>query len=146
MKLSSRRRHTLETCCVVGAQSAEASTEVQGNECACLVASLDWHFRSRRFVDFKVNLTGKPTGIDIKDKKMQTLPLINALQNTTAAKRKQIIRTIKKDHKRPKKVAEVVDFVRNSGGLDYARSKMEGHLQKAADILSNFPRVQSVLL
>ena len=37
-------------------------------------------------------------------------------------------------------MAEVVDFVRNSGGLDYARSKMEGHLQKAADILSNFPK------
>jgi octaprenyl-diphosphate synthase len=86
----------------------------------------------------KVNLTGKPSGIDIKEQKM-TLPLINALQNTTASKRKQIIRIIKKDHNRPKKVAEVVDFVRNSGGLDYARSKMEGHLQKAAAILSTFP-------
>ncbi|HCP40423.1 MAG TPA: polyprenyl synthetase, partial [Cryomorphaceae bacterium] len=86
----------------------------------------------------KVNLTGKPSGIDIKEQKM-TLPLINALQNTNEARRKQIIRTIKKYHNRPKKVAEVVDFVRNSGGLDYARSKMKGHLQKASDILSNFP-------
>ena len=86
----------------------------------------------------KVNFTGKPSGIDIKEQKM-TLPLINALQNTTATKRKHIIRTIKKDHNRPKKVAEVVDFVRKYGGLDYARSKMDGHLHKAAEILSNFP-------
>ena len=86
----------------------------------------------------KVNLTGKPSGIDIKEQKM-TLPLINALQNTTVSKRKEIIRTIKKHHNRPKKVAEVVDFVRSSGGLDYARGKMEVHLSRAAEILSNFP-------
>lgn len=69
-----------------------------------------------------------------------TLPLINALQNTTPSKRKEIIRTIKKHHNRPKKVAEVVDFVRNSGGIDYAIGKMEDHLKNAADILSNFPK------
>ena len=130
----------LETCCVVGAQSAEASTEIQeqmrmfGRE-----LGLAFQIKDDLFDFEKVNLTGKPSGIDIKEQKM-TLPLINALQNTTASKRKQIIRTIKKDHNRPKKVAEVVDFVRNSGGLEYARSKMEGHLQKAADILSNFPK------
>src|SRR6056300_790731 len=130
----------LETCCVVGAQSAEASTEVQeqmrmfGRE-----LGLAFQIKDDLFDFEKVNLTGKPSGIDIKEQKM-TLPLINALQNTTTSKRKQIISTIKKDHNRPKKVAEVVDFVRNSGGLDYARSKMEGHLQKAADILSNFPK------
>jgi octaprenyl-diphosphate synthase len=87
----------------------------------------------------KVNLTGKPAGIDIKEQKM-TLPLIKALQETDAANRKYIIKTIKKHHDRPKKVREVVDFVRNSGGLEYARSKMEEHIKDAKEILFTFPQ------
>lgn len=129
----------METCCVVGAQSANASLEVQekmqrfGRE-----LGLAFQIKDDLFDFEKVNLTGKPSGIDIKEQKM-TLPLINALQNATPAKRKEVIRIIKKHHNRPKKVAEVVDFVRNSGGLDYAREKMENHLKNASEILSTFP-------
>lgn len=68
-----------------------------------------------------------------------TLPLINALSTANAAKRKQIIRTIKKYNDRPKKVQEVVDFVNQSGGLEYARLKMEMHLENARELLSKFP-------
>jgi octaprenyl-diphosphate synthase len=129
----------METCCMVGAQSANASLEVQekmqrfGRE-----LGLAFQIKDDLFDFEKVNLTGKPSGIDIKEQKM-TLPLINALQNATPAKRKEVIRIIKKHHNRPKKVAEVVDFVRNSGGLDYAREKMENHLKNASEILSTFP-------
>ena len=120
-------------------QSANASLEVQekmqrfGRE-----LGLAFQIKDDLFDFEKVNLTGKPSGIDIKEQKM-TLPLINALQNATSAKRKEVIRIIKKHHNRPKKVAEVVDFVRNSGGLDYAREKMENHLKNASEILSTFP-------
>lgn len=129
----------LETCCVVGAQSAVCSAEVQeqmrafGRE-----LGLAFQIKDDLFDFEKVNLTGKPSGIDIKEQKM-TLPLINALQNSPIKKRKEIIRIIKKHHNRPKKVAEVVDFVRSSGGLEYARSKMEQHLANAKDVLMNFP-------
>ena len=129
----------METCCVVGAQSANASQEVQekmqrfGRE-----LGLAFQIKDDLFDFEKVNLTGKPSGIDIKEQKM-TLPLINALQTATPAKRKEVVRIIKKHHNRPKKVAEVVDFVRNSGGLDYAREKMENHLKNASEILSTFP-------
>lgn len=130
----------LETCCVVGAQSAEATQEVQeqmrlfGRE-----LGLAFQIKDDLFDFEKVNFTGKPSGIDIKEQKM-TLPLINALQNTDSSTRNKVIRTIKKHHNRPKKVAEVVDFVRKSGGLDYARGKMEAHLSNAAEILSKFPQ------
>lgn len=129
----------LETCCVVGAQSAGSSEEVQelmrtfGRE-----LGLAFQIKDDLFDFEKVNLTGKPSGIDIKEQKM-TLPLINALQNATTKKRKEIIRTIKKHHNRPKKVAEVVDFVRSSGGLEYARSKMDQHLATAKEVLMRFP-------
>lgn len=129
----------IESCCVVGAQSAGADSETQeqmrafGQE-----LGLAFQIKDDLFDFEKVNRTGKPSGIDIKEQKM-TLPLINALQQVSSSERKKIIRTIKKHHNRPKKVQEVVDFVRNSGGLDYARGKMEAHLENAKKILSTFP-------
>jgi octaprenyl-diphosphate synthase len=129
----------IETCCVVGAQSVGASLEDQeqlrrfGKE-----LGLAFQIKDDLFDLEKMNFTGKPTGIDIKEQKM-TLPLINALSNANAAKRKQIIRTIKKHNDRPKKVQEVVDFVNQSGGLEYARLKMEMHLENARELLSKFP-------
>jgi octaprenyl-diphosphate synthase len=129
----------IETCCVVGAQSVGASLEDQeqlrrfGKE-----LGLAFQIKDDLFDLEKVNFTGKPTGIDIKEQKM-TLPLINALSTANAAKRKQIIRTIKKYNDRPKKVQEVVDFVNQSGGLEYARLKMEMHLENARELLSKFP-------
>ena len=129
----------METCCVIGAQSANANQEIQGKmQRFGRELGLAFQIKDDLFDFEKVNLTGKPSGIDIKEQKM-TLPLINALQNATPAKRKAIIRIIKKYHNRPKKIGEVVDFVRNSGGLDYARGKMENHLKNASEILSNFP-------
>ena len=107
----------METCCVIGAQSANANQEVQGKmQRFGRELGLAFQIKDDLFDFEKVNLTGKPSGIDIKEQKM-TLPLINALQNATPAKRKAIIRIIKKYHNRPKKIAEVVDFVRNSGGF-----------------------------
>lgn len=130
----------LETCCVVGAASSDAD-EATIERFRQLGRSLGLAFQIKDdLFDFeKVNLTGKPAGIDIKEQKM-TLPLIKALQETDAANRTYIIKTIKKHHDRPKKVREVVDFVRNSGGLDYARAKMEQHIADAKEILFTFPQ------
>lgn len=71
-----------------------------------------------------------------------TLPLIHALQEADDKTRRYIIRTIKKHHDRPKKVKEVVDFVRQSGGLEYARTKMIWHIDQAKEILFNFPQTE----
>ncbi|HSH66787.1 MAG TPA: polyprenyl synthetase family protein, partial [Bacteroidia bacterium] len=80
---------------------------------------------------------GKPTGIDIKEKKM-TLPLIYALNKASFLERQKIISIIKNDNNNPKKVAEVVDFVVKSGGLQYAEDKMNDFKNKSLDILSAF--------
>ena len=82
---------------------------------------------------------GKPLGIDIKEKKM-TLPLIHALQTTDAGTRKRIIRTIKRHHNKPERVREVIEFVRNSGGLSYARAAMLRYRDEAFQILYEFPQ------
>jgi len=81
---------------------------------------------------------GKPTGIDIKEKKM-TLPLIYALSQADKRERKRVIKSIKKKSTDPKVVREVISFVKSKGGLEYATEAMEKYRQKAIDILDTFP-------
>jgi octaprenyl-diphosphate synthase len=84
------------------------------------------------------NKTGKPSGADIKERKM-TLPLINALQNASAADKKRIINIVKNNNNDPKKVAEVIDFVLHSGGMQYALAKMNEYRDKAITMLETVP-------
>ena len=80
---------------------------------------------------------GKPTGIDIKEKKM-TLPLIYALNNASFLDKRKIIHIVKNNNNNPKKVAEVIDFVIKSGGIQYAEQRMNEYKNKALIILSGF--------
>ncbi len=81
---------------------------------------------------------GKPLGIDIKEKKM-TLPLIYALDNCSNSEKKHIIRLIKKHSEDKIKVREVIEFVRNSGGLEYAQQAMLDYRAAAFELLHTFP-------
>jgi octaprenyl-diphosphate synthase len=81
---------------------------------------------------------GKPTGIDIKEKKM-TLPLIYALNNASFFEKRKIINIVKNNNNDPKKVAEVIDFVIKSNGIQYAETKMNEYKNKALSLLSGFP-------
>lgn len=80
---------------------------------------------------------GKPTGIDIKEKKM-TLPLIYALNNASFSDKRKIIHIVKNNNNDPKKVAQVIDFVVKSGGIEYAEKEMNKYKIKALEILSAF--------
>jgi octaprenyl-diphosphate synthase len=88
--------------------------------------------------DFGTDDVGKPLGIDIKEKKM-TLPLIYALNNASKEERSRIINNVKRHNEVPEKVKEVIDFVRKSGGLEYAEQVMMKFRQEAFDILRGFP-------
>lgn len=88
--------------------------------------------------DFGTEDVGKPLGIDIKEKKM-TLPLIYALDNATNKDKKRIMNIIKNHNEEPDKVAEVIAFVRQSGGLEYATEVMERYKEEAFQILFTFP-------
>ena len=82
---------------------------------------------------------GKPTGIDIKEKKM-TLPLIYALQNTSYLEKRKVINIIKNNNNDQRKVKEVIDFVIKSGGIQYANKKMEEYRDKALAVLNTFEK------
>ncbi len=88
--------------------------------------------------DFGTDDVGKPLGIDIKEKKM-TLPLIYALENTSRDEKRRIINLVKVHNENPEKVAEVIDFVRKSGGLEYAKNAMYDYKKQAFELLHTFP-------
>lgn len=81
---------------------------------------------------------GKPSGIDIKEKKM-TLPLIFALNKADRSEKRRIINIIKNHNEEPEEVQKVIQFVTTSGGLEYAAEKMNEYKNKALQILDEFP-------
>ena len=88
--------------------------------------------------DYGTKEIGKPTGIDIKEKKM-TLPLIYALQKASWSERRHIINLVRKKSHISSKVREVIDFVKRSGGIDYAIEVMERYKDEAIAMLAEFP-------
>jgi octaprenyl-diphosphate synthase len=81
---------------------------------------------------------GKPTGIDIKEKKM-TLPLIYTLNNVEKTAKKRIINTIKNHNTDKIRVQEVIELVISTGGIKYAEEQMHFYKDKALNILNQFP-------
>ncbi|MCB0397728.1 MAG: polyprenyl synthetase family protein [Flavobacteriales bacterium] len=81
---------------------------------------------------------GKPTGIDIKEKKM-TLPLIYALSNAKSEDKRRVINIVKNHNTNRKKVQDVINFVIASGGIEYAREQMNIYRDKALEVLMTFP-------
>lgn len=92
--------------------------------------------------DFGADQIGKPTGIDIKEKKL-TLPLIYALDQAARDEKRHILHLIRRHNKDKKKIAEVIDFVKRLGGIDYAREVMYQYRKEAFDLLDQYPKNDS---
>lgn len=88
--------------------------------------------------DYASEDVGKPTGNDIKEKKM-TLPLIYTLNNTDKATRQKIINIVKNNNNDKAKVNWILDTVKATGGIDYAIAKMNDYTQEAKRILAECP-------
>jgi len=86
----------------------------------------------------KTSVTGKPSGIDIKEKKI-TLPLIYLLNNSSKTDKKKIIHIIKRRNQDTKSVQLLINQVQQSGGIDYARQKMMEYKNNAIELLHEFP-------
>jgi octaprenyl-diphosphate synthase len=81
---------------------------------------------------------GKPTGNDIKEKKL-TLPLIHILQKVPSSLKKQIVYIVKNNNNDKEKVKFVIDNVKAYGGIEYANQKMIEYRDNALLILNSFP-------
>ena len=89
--------------------------------------------------DFEINnKTGKPSGIDIKEKKM-TLPLIYLLSKSSMLEKRKIINIVKRHNTDEKKVGWLIKRVAESGGIEYANGKMLEYKNKSLNLLKEFP-------
>ncbi len=128
----------IASCCAVGASSGGANEEVVetmrkfGEKIGMAFQIKDDLF------DYGEQEIGKPLGIDIKEKKM-TLPLIYALSKAGWVEKRKIINIVKNESGKPRKVKEVIEFVKRSGGLEYAIAAMNKYHQEAMILLNEFP-------
>jgi octaprenyl-diphosphate synthase len=83
-------------------------------------------------------LTGKTVGNDIKERKI-TLPLIYALENSNNSRKRHILGIVKNRKKTKSEINEVIVFVSENGGMDYADLKMNQYRDKALAILDSYP-------
>jgi octaprenyl-diphosphate synthase len=88
--------------------------------------------------DYASENVGKPTGNDIKEKKL-TLPLIYTLNNVDKETRRKIIYIVKNNNRDKEKVKWVIDKVTATGGIVYATQKMNDFKNEALDILRQLP-------
>jgi len=131
----------IAACCSLGAASVKPeTTDVETMRKFGELIGMAFQIKDDLF-DYGKEEIGKPTGIDIKEQKM-TLPLIHVLNQASKKEKKWLINSIKNYNKDRKRVKEVISFVKEKGGLDYAVSKMKQFQTEALILLQNYPDSQ----
>jgi len=128
----------IAACCAMGAQSVNApATEVEKSREFGELIGMAFQIKDDLF-DYGDDKIGKPTGIDIKEKKM-TLPLIHAINKATSEEKRWLINSVKNHNKDRKRVKEVIAFVKEKGGLEYAIERMKDYQRRALELLASYP-------
>ena len=128
----------IAACCSLGAASVKPNSEhVENMRKFGELIGMAFQIKDDLF-DYGENKIGKPTGIDIKEQKM-TLPLIYALNNSTKKEKSWLINSVKNHNKDKKRVKEVIAFVIEKDGLEYAERKMKTFQTEALDLLAAYP-------
>lgn len=132
----------IASCCAVGVASTGAD-EKEIEKARLLGEKVGMAFQIKDdLFDYGTDDIGKPLGIDIKERKM-TLPLIYCLNNCDKKTRSRLINTVKNNNNDPKKVREVIEEVRRSGGIEYTQGKMKEYYNEAMDILNTYPESEA---
>ena len=128
----------IASCCAVGASSS-GTDEGTVEKMRAFGEKIGMAFQIKDdLFDYGELEIGKPVGIDIKEKKM-TLPLIFALSKSGWMEKRRIIGIIKNESDNPRKVKEVISYVKKSGGIEYAIQTMNRYHGDALSILKEFP-------
>ncbi|MDX1618615.1 MAG: polyprenyl synthetase family protein, partial [Balneolaceae bacterium] len=93
--------------------------------------------------DYGVDDVGKPRRNDIKERKV-TLPLIKALEKASYLKKARIRYLMRKRKKKDEEIEEIVSFVHENNGMEYARKVMEEYAGKAVEELSKLPQSEGL--
>ena len=128
----------IAACCSLGAASVKPeSLHVESMRKFGELIGMAFQIKDDLF-DYGDAQIGKPTGIDIKEQKM-TLPLIHVLNQASKKDKKWLINSVKNHNKDTKRVKEVIAFVKDNGGLDYAVNKMKSFQEEALQLLKTYP-------
>ena len=137
--ISDKTASLFATCCEIGATSAIPDEKIH-QRMRTYGENLGMVFQIRDdLLDYtgRKSITGKPTGLDMKEKKL-TLPLIHSLSKAPRNQSKEIIRIIK-DGGKKKDLRQVVEFAHKFGGIDYTIKKAEEYSAYALEALQMLP-------
>ena len=128
----------IAACCAMGAASVGSSKEdIERFHSFGEYAGMAFQIKDDLF-DYGDDRIGKPTGIDIKEQKM-TLPLIHVLNKVDKKQRNWLIDSVKRHNTDKNRVKEVIQFVKDQGGLEYAERQMIHYKDAALELLSKYP-------
>lgn len=129
----------IASCCACGAKSVGADKEsIERMRLFGENVGMAFQIKDDLFDYEQSNSTGKPSGIDVREKKL-TLPLIHLLRHSDRSDKRKIINVVKNHNHNAERVAEVIEMVKANGGIAYAKDKMMEYKQKALEILDTFP-------
>jgi len=137
--IRSKTASLLSSACAVGAWST-SQNEAISNKMGLFGEKIGIAFQIKDdLFDYGNDDVGKPTGNDIKEKKL-TLPLIYTLNNIGKSRKRELIYIIKNENRDSKKIKEVIDTVVETGGIKYAIKQMNKYRDDALAILHEFPK------
>jgi len=128
----------ISACCAAGASSSKTNSEnISQMKIFGEKVGIAFQIKDDLFDYTQSPLIGKPTGLDIREKKM-TLPLIHTLNQVNKKEKSFIINTIKNDSKNSKKVEQIINLVKENKGLEFAENKMNEYYSESIKLLEKF--------
>jgi octaprenyl-diphosphate synthase len=128
----------ISTCCELGALSVGRLDQRENMREFGELIGICFQLKDDIFDYGEPGKIGKPTGLDIRERKM-TLPLIYVLSNAPENIKKTLINTIKNHNENPKKVKNAVNLVIEYGGIEYTHKKMLEYKEKALRLIKDVP-------
>ena len=131
----------ISSCCALGAAASNVSeNKIDELESFGQKIGIAFQLKDDLF-DYGNKKIGKPIGIDLKEKKL-TLPLIFTLKNSSKSKKRWLINCIKNHSNNKKVIQEVIEYVKETGGIEYTLSKLKEFQSDALKDISKFPENQ----
>jgi octaprenyl-diphosphate synthase len=125
----------IASCCALGVAAANGSKkEINAFEQIGKKIGVAFQLKDDLF-DYGTKKIGKPTGIDLREKKL-TLPFIYALNNSSKSKRKWLINSVKNSDENA--IREIIKYVIDIGGIDYTQKQIKKFYNSALKDLDQF--------
>lgn len=128
----------IATCCEAGAIAANREDMRENMRKFGELVGLAFQIKDDIFDYGSPGNIGKPSGIDIRERKM-TLPLIHVINTVDNTTKKELLNIVKNKNEQPKAVQRAISIVINNGGIDYAHKKMLELKNEALELLINIP-------